>query len=143
MNGNALTASGQRPEGIAGGIGAFGNDLASLASLQAKLAGCDLRDSLVRAAPGLVALAVALLVLPAAAVVGLLGVADLIAGRWPDLSLAQARLWTAAGAAVVALALIAAGLLRIRSSGSAFRRSQEELQRNVAWIRTVLAHSGR
>ena len=55
--------------------------------------------------------------------------------------------WSLLLTAVVALAL--AGLIawlsgtRLGHSFEAFRRSSDELARNVAWIKTVLAHSGR
>ena len=128
--------------GLIGGVESFGNDLAALASLQAKLAAADARESLLKALPAAVGLGVLALLLIA-------GMAAIVAGFavW----LAEA-LHLALG---VALMLVGLGclilgalfsLLCVRLLGSsftAFRRSSEELERNVAWIKTTLTRSGR
>ena len=42
-----------RPNGLMSNVGSFGNDLASLATLQTKLAAADMRESLQKAAPAI------------------------------------------------------------------------------------------
>ncbi|WP_165223162.1 phage holin family protein [Aquisphaera insulae] len=144
-NGLAAPASvpgGRMNNGVFEGVSSFGNDLATLAGLQVKLVACDLRDSTKSAAPlvaGLVALGT---IAGASAVVGLTGFS----------------LWLAtvleAPPGVVMMAVALGGLVIAslgaffiaRSLGSCFayfRRSQEELERNIAWIKTTLVHSGR
>jgi len=46
-------------------------------------------------------------------------------------------------AIVLAGVVLTVCALRIPDALSGFRRSREELQRNIAWVRTVLVHSGR
>lgn len=128
--------------GLMEGVGSFGNDLASLASLQAKLAAADARESLLKALPAVVGLAVLVLILVA-------GMAAIIAGF---------ALWIAEAVHLrpgVALMLVGLGCLILGAvfslfcvrllgrSFTAFRRSSEELERNVAWVKTTLTRSGR
>ena len=49
------------------------------------------------------------------------------------------------GLVALIIASVAAALLfrRLGKCFSYFRRSQEELERNLAWIKTTLVHSGR
>jgi hypothetical protein len=129
-------------EGVIGGVSSFGTDLATLAALQARLAACDLRDSMKQAIPSLVGLIA----------FGIIGVAGMVVGL-AGLALWLAEVFQARPGIVmmvVALAaLVAAGIasvLLVRSliaSFTYFRRSQEELDRNLAWIKTTLVYSGR
>jgi hypothetical protein len=128
--------------GVIEGVGSFGTDLATLALLQLRLATCDLRESTRIAAPlvaGLVALATIGL---ASTVLGLLGLALWLAQAM-DLQPGIVMM----GMAVVGLlvsGIISALLIRsLPASLAPFRRSQEELDRNLAWIKTTLVHSGR
>lgn len=142
-DGGAGPASKPRSNGgLMGGVESFGNDLATLASLQAKLAAADARESLLKALPPVVGLAVLVLLLIA-------GMGAIVAGFavW----LAEALQWSL-GVALMLVGLgglILGGLfsllcLRLLSSSfTAFRRSSEELERNIAWIKTTLTHSGR
>jgi hypothetical protein len=129
-------------EGVLGNLADFGSDIATLAELQAKLAALDLKESAGKAAvpAGLLASAgvLALGSLP----VGLLGIAELLV-TYAGLGRGWAYLATALAVTVIAVALALVGLPRIKTSFESFRRSREELTRNVAWIKTVLAQSGR
>jgi hypothetical protein len=128
--------------GVIEGVSSFGNDLTTLAVLQARLASYDLRESMKRATPiiaGLIALGT---IAAASAVVGLAGLSLWLA------TLLQVQVGIVM--MVVALAsLIIAGVAfsllarSLSSSFSSFRRSQEELERNLAWIKTTIMHSGR
>jgi hypothetical protein len=127
---------------VIGGVSSLGNDLATLATLQARLAALDLRESMEHATPSLIGLVILGTVAAASVVVGLAGFSLWLA----------TVLQVQAGIVmmVVALAgLIIAGVVSFFLSRSLvasfayFRRSQEELERNLAWVKTTLVHSGR
>jgi hypothetical protein len=130
------------PDDLIGGVSAFGGNLAMLASLQGQLFGADAKEAGSQAAPGIGAVALAYFLVSGAITVALAG-----AGLW----VAEAYEWpmglgllASSGVAVlVAILLGFFGLRRVRKSGAAFRRSKEELDRNIAWIQTVLSYSGR
>jgi hypothetical protein len=140
MNGSA--ASDRRPSGVIDSVNALGTDLGNLATLQLRLAACDARESLRRLAPSLILGGVGLIILPSSVVVALIGAAYGIAATttltlpWALLSVA------AAGFLLSAISLLIAVRLS-RGGFTSFRRSSEELQRNIAWIRTVVKYSGR
>jgi hypothetical protein len=120
----------------------FGNDFATLAELQAKLAAIDMKESAGRAALPAGLLAGALVLLLGSVPVLLAGVAGLIA-RYLGIGPEWALLLTAAVALAAAAALGAMAVSRLGRSFSSFQRSREELTRNVSWIKTVLTYSGR
>jgi len=134
--------SGGQPEGVVGNIAEFGNDVATLVELQAKLAALDFKESATRAIVPLVLVVVGVALLLASLPVALLGAAWLVASA---LSIQEgwAALLTAGVAAVVAAILAWVALTRLLVSFESFRRTREELVRNISWIRTVLVHSGR
>jgi Putative Actinobacterial Holin-X, holin superfamily III len=131
-----------RSNGLMENVGSFGNDLTSLATLQAKLAAADFRESLQKAAPAIGGLTV----------LGLLAIAGMTA------IVAGFSLWLAEVMQVrpaVALLIVGLGCLGVAAIGcwfcaravgssfSTFRRSSEEFDRNLAWIKTTLTQSGR
>lgn len=129
-------------EGIVGNVTEFGGNLLTLAELQGRLAVYDAQESVGRAV-----LPVALTVAGAVLAVSSLPVL-LIAGGY---LLAEATGWSM-GLALLAVgggALVLGGLLaflfgrRIGASFESFRRSRDEFGRNLAWIKTVLAQSGK
>jgi hypothetical protein len=140
-NGPAASRDKQN-EGVIGGVSSFGTDLATLGMLQARLAACDLRESSKQAIPSLAGLIAFGVVAVASTVVGLAGLALWLA------EVLQARpgivmmLVALAGLVIAGIAstLLARTLSR---SFTYFRRSQEELERNLAWIKTTLVYSGR
>lgn len=139
---NGSTAADQRPSGVVDSVNAFGTNLGSLATLQLRLAACDARESLKQLAPTLVLGAFGLIVCPSSVVVALVGAAYWIASS-SSWTLPQAFLLVAGtGIILSALALLIAIRLS-RGCFTSFRRSSEELQRNIAWIRTVAKYSGR
>ncbi len=141
------TANGQgnpqaSPASMVGNIAEFGNDVATLAELQAKLAAYDAKDCLAKATTPAILLGVGVAFALGSIPVLLIAVADLIAGA-AQISPGAARL-------IVGLVTLGAagavGYLSFRAllgSVDSFRRSREELTRNVSWIRSVLLHSGR
>jgi uncharacterized membrane protein YqjE len=132
------------PEGqIVGGIAEFGNDIANLAELQAKLAMIDLKECISQVRWALALIVLGLVFILGALPVALLGLAELIAAAL-HLGAGWAMLLTGGVVLAVAVAAVVASALRLGSGfSSSFRRSREELTRNLAWIRTVLLYSGR
>jgi hypothetical protein len=138
-NGNHTRAT---PLGVVSNIADFGNDIATLVELQAKLAALDAKDGLSRATTSLIVLGVGSVVALASLPVILIGVADLVASN-SRLSVGAARLIIGLAALILAGGSAYLGLRGSTSSLESFRRSREELARNLSWIRTVLVHSGR
>jgi hypothetical protein len=127
---------------VLGGIAEFGNDIATLAELQARLAVHDLKKCLHKLMVPAGLVGAGLFAVIGALPVLLLGVAGLLASAL-KISPAAASLLTGGVVLVVALGTIAVAGWRIPASFSSFRQSREELTRNLAWIRTVLLYSGR
>jgi len=129
-------------ESVVGGIAEFGNDVATLFELQAKLVSLDLKDCLAKVTtPMLFAvtgMALALASLP----VILFGVAFLLAALL-KINQGWAMLLTGVVVLVASAVIALTSLSRVRLGFEAFRRSREELVRNLSWLRTVLVHSGR
>ena len=128
--------------GMLNGIGDLASNVVTLTTLQAQLAAQDFQESSRRAAPALVAAAVLIPIGFASVTAGLFGLAYELAGRL-GMSLGQALLVESAAGIVIAACLSALVIRRIHTSVGSFRRSREELERNIAWLRTVLLHSGR
>lgn len=140
MNGSA--PAGQAPGGVFDSVSALGNDLTNLATLQLRLAGCDARETIKRLAPSLVLGVVGLILLPSSLVIALIGAAYWVAAT-SNWTLPQALLLVGGVGAVIAAIAIVLALRLGRGSLVSFRRSSEELQHNIAWMRTVLKYSGR
>jgi len=131
------------PEGrLVGGITEFGNDIATLAELQYKLAMFDLNEAIGKALIPLALMVVGAMFILGALPVLLFGVAELIAAAF-KIGIGWALLLTSVTTIALAGTVFTICALRIPNSLSGFRRSREEFQRNLAWVRTVLVHSGR
>jgi len=142
LNKDGGPAAKSNSNGLMEGVGSFGNDLASLASLQAKLAAADARESLLKALPAVVGLAVLALVLIAGMAAIVAGMAVWLAGAL-QLGLGVALMLVGLGCLVLGALFSLLCLRFLGSSFTAFRRSSEELERNIAWIKTTLTRSGR
>lgn len=129
-------------EGVVGGIAEFGNDIATLVELQAKLAVLDFKECQARAMVPLVMAVSGIVIGLASLPVALFGVASLLASAL-TISEGWALLLSAAIAMVVAVMLAVIAVMKLRTSFESFRRTREELVRNISWIRTVLMYSGR
>ncbi len=138
----AAATAGGASDGLMDDVGSFGGDLAALASLQSRLAAADARESLAKAAPAVAGLALAVLLCVAAAVVAAAGLALWIAERYA-VATSTALMLVGLGAAVLAAILGVVSARLLGSSVTPFRRSSEELGRNIAWVKTTIAHSGR
>jgi len=127
---------------VVGSVAGFGNDVASLIELQAKLAALDLNEAVRQGTLPLVIGAVGLAFLGASLPVLLIGVAYLLATALA-IHLGWALLLTAGVALLASVSLVITAGSRLGRSLGTFRRSREELVRNLSWLRTVLVLSGR
>jgi hypothetical protein len=127
---------------VLGGIGGLGNNVTTLATLQARLAAADLRASAQRGLPGLIASIVAIDLTLASTTVALMGVGHWLADQGA-LSLSHALLIAGASGIVLSVVLLLIAWYQLRNSFTTFRRSREELERNIAWLGTILTQSGR
>ncbi len=123
-------------------LGELGNNIVVLATLQAKLAAEDARDSAGRAIPAIIGTAIAVPLALASVTVAVFGIAYWMAEAW-SMPIARAMLIVALIGIVVSAVLAVLAAYRFRVSLLVFRRSREELERNLAWLGTVLLHSGR
>lgn len=139
MNGSSTNGS---SESVVGSIAGFGNDVANLAELQLRLAALDFKESAGRARLPLVLVGAGLVILLGSVPVAIGGLALLVAERF-SISHGWALLLTAGATMLLTGLVVALAGLRLGSSLESFRRSRDELVRNVSWIRTVLVHSGR
>ena len=128
--------------GMINGIGDLGNNLVTLTTLQARLAAEDFRESASRAQPALIAVAVLIPLGFASFTAGLFGLAYWMASDL-GIPLGRSLLVVAAGGIILCASVAVFVSRRLLASLSSFRRSGEELERNIAWLRTVLMHSGR
>jgi hypothetical protein len=136
------SADGAPEKQVLGGIAEFGNDIATLAELQARLTLLDLKECLQKLTVPVALVGAGLFGVIGALPVALAGVAGLLAAAL-KISPAAALLLTGGVVLAVAVGTIAVAAWRIPATFSSFRRSREELTRNLAWIRTVLLYSGR
>jgi hypothetical protein len=135
-------ANDRQHNGVIEGVSSFGTDLATLAMLQARLAAYDLRESMKSAIPALGGLVAFGTIAAASIVVGLVGLALWLA---TVLQVQAGVVMMVVALAGIVIAGVACALLvrSLTSSFSSFRRSKEELDRNLAWIKTTILHSGR
>jgi len=130
------------PASVVGNIAGFGNDVVTLAELQAKLTVIDTKECISRATTPIIALAAGAVVALGCVPVVLLGVADLISSA-SGITPGAARLIVSLVALGAAGAIAYLSFKAVTGSLTSFRRSNEELTRNVSWLRSVLVHSGR
>jgi uncharacterized membrane protein YqjE len=129
-------------ENMVGSIADFGNNVATLAELQLKLAALDFKETAAQALIPLALAVVGLVVLLASVPVAIGGVALLIA-QATTLTIGGALLLTALVTLVLAAVVVVVAGRKLAAALAGFQRSRDELIRNISWIRTVLVHSGR
>jgi Putative Actinobacterial Holin-X, holin superfamily III len=130
------------PLTLVGNIADLGNDIATLAELQAKLTALDAKECAAQATGPISVLGACMALALSSLPVILIGLADLIAVN-TKLSAGMAQLIVGLVALVLAVVGGYVGWKGSLSSLDCFRRSREELVRNLSWIRTVLVYSGR
>jgi hypothetical protein len=131
-----------RSNGLIDNVSSFGNDLATLATLQGKLASADLREGLRKAAPAVGVLAAVGLLSAAGVTALVLALASWLAESF-QLRTSSALALVGLGSLVIAALGGWLGARALASSFTTFRRSSEEFERNLAWIKTTLTQSGR
>lgn len=134
--------NGPSSNGVLGSLTGFGNDVASLADLQLKLAALDAKSTAERAALPLGLAAGGLAVVLGSVPVLLLGLAALLASAF-QIAQGWAMVLVGGVALIVSAIVIVVAGQRVRRALQSFDRSRDELTRNLAWIRTVLLYSGR
>jgi len=127
---------------VVGSIADLGNDVATLAELQLKLASLDFNEAKGRALIPLSLVVVGLVALLSSVPVALGGLALLVA-QLLSISLGWAFLLVAGVTMLLAGVIVALAGRRLGASLESFRRSRDELVRNISWVRTVLVLSGR
>ena len=125
-----------------GTVAELGNNVATLFELQAKLAEIDARECSSKAVWPLVAVMGSAAVALSALTVGMFGIAELLAALL-NLRPGWAMLLTSALALAITGGILYVSSLELKQSFHVFRRSREELVRNLNWVRTVLLYSGR
>jgi len=128
--------------GVIGGISELGTDIVTLASLQARLAAFDLKEMSGRIIPAVVSIAVLIPLAFAAFTAMSFGLAYWIGSAF-NLSLPASLGIVGILGLVLVGALSFFAMRRFQASLTVFRRSREELDRNVAWLGTVMKQSGR
>lgn len=127
-------------QGFARGVGTFAHDVLTLAELQAELLAADVREcrqsARIPALLLLCGLAVTISCFPVA-----LTALALFLTRFFETSYACGFLLAFLIGAVVGVALIGVGWFQVSRRVAVLRRSQQELIRNLRWIRKVLDHS--
>lgn len=123
------------------GMAALAHDATSIAELQARLVALDLKDSSkpLRKAVILAVLGGALLI--ACLPVGMLGVAALLVevANWEPW---VAYLVTGGAGLVIGLVLLWLCWVTVRKTAATFKRSREELSKNVEWFKHALRPHG-
>lgn len=128
--------------GVVSNVAGFGENLLTLAELQARLAAVEFRQNLEYVKTG-GALVLAAVILGVSGIpVLLIAVAELLVSEL-GLKRGFALLSAAAAALVIAGGCIAIAGRWLRRNPLGFPLSNEEFARNLNWLRTILRHSGR
>jgi len=124
------------------GVAGFGESLLTLAELQARLAEIELRQNVRAARAGIFLALGGALAISAGLIVSLTGLAELMVSEL-GVKRGIAFLSVAAFAIAVGAGCFALATTRLRAKRLGFPLSQEELARNLNWVRTVFRQSGR
>jgi len=142
-NGQQMRVDSPFADGVIGNLAELGTNIATLAELQTQLAIADMKESARQATAPAVLIGAGVVLLFAGLPVALIGGAELLAD-WMQLTHRGFAYMIVAGVTFALVGvLLAIGLPRFSRSFVAMGRSQEELARNVAWIKRVIANTGR
>lgn len=141
MNGAANKA--EEPSGsVSESLADFVDNLAELGELQLRLLRQDARTSFHKARLAILLFGLGFCAIFAGISLALFGLVEMLAAH-AVMSRPAAFLAVGFGALVFGSLAFQYSSGRIASSSEGFRRSNEELIRNLAWVRTVLTQSGR
>jgi hypothetical protein len=143
VNGKTVQPDTSAPEGVIGSIAELGSNITTLAELQAQLTIADLKESTQQATWPVALLATSLVLLLAALPVALIGASELLADTLRLVHRGYAYLIVAGITAAITTILAFISVPLFFKSLAPMKRSQEEFARNVAWVKRVLASSGR
>jgi len=124
------------------GVAGFGENLLTLAELQARLAKIELRQNLEAARTSVVLALSSALATCSGLIIMLAGLAELMVSEL-GMKRGYALLIVACSAIAVGAICLVVAATRLRAKRLGFPLSFEELARNFNWLRTVLRHSGR
>jgi Putative Actinobacterial Holin-X, holin superfamily III len=142
-NGASTTAEKQpNANTVVSNVAGFGENLLTLGELQARLAAKELVQNL-QAAKNASALGLAGFLIAVASIpIVLMGIAELLVSELA-MKRGYALLSVAAAAILIAGVSVASASAWLRRQRLGFPLSEEELIRNLNWVRTVLRYSGR
>jgi len=123
-------------------VAGFGENLLTMAELQARLSALELRNNLEAAKTSGAVLVAGSVLAVASLPVALAGIAELLVSELA-LKRGYALLIVAAAALVIGAVCAASAGIWLRRKRPGFPLSAEELTRNLNWLRTVLRYSGR
>jgi Putative Actinobacterial Holin-X, holin superfamily III len=138
-SGNDMRAGGDK---VMRSVAGFGENLLTLAELQARLARIELGRNLEAARAGVVWALGSAVTACAGLVIMLAGLAELMVSEL-GMRRGYAFLSVASSAIAVGAICLVVAATRLGATRLGFPLSIEELARNVNWLRTVLRHSGR
>jgi hypothetical protein len=128
-------------QNVAGNMVDVLHDMSALLELQARLFVLDARAAGRRCILPIILSLIGLTLLAGGTVVGLIALAETIAAQ-TDFSHGAALSSVAAGGVVVAILLLGVAWSRLRAGGRELERSQEELSRNIRWVKAVIRSRG-
>jgi Putative Actinobacterial Holin-X, holin superfamily III len=136
---NALDSS---TTGVVSSVTGFGEDLLTLAELQTRLTGIELRQNLDSVKNGGALIVAGATLAIASLPVLMVGVAELLVS---ELGIRRGYALLIAGTTSIMIAGMCIAVARtwLRKKPLGFPLSAEEFGRNLNWLRTILRHSGR
>jgi hypothetical protein len=128
--------------GVVNNVAGFGENLLTLAELQARLTAIEIRQNLDSLKAGGVLMLVGLLLAIAGMSVLMVGAAELLVS---EVGMKRGYALLSAGSLAIVVAGSCLGIARrwLSKSPLGFPVASEEFARNLNWLRTILKHSGR
>jgi hypothetical protein len=128
--------------GVVTNVASLGENLLTLAELQARLTAVELRQNLESLQTGGALIVASSILAVASLPVLMVGVAELLVS---ELGMKRGYALLTAGSVAIAIAGLCIGIALswLRKKPLGFPVASEEFARNLSWVRTILRHSGR